>query len=177
MTLPQFSTQYLSQLQDALKGISPEELQAACEAIILAERVWLIGNGGSATLASHMATDLQLAGVRALPLTDISAVTTYANDEEYKTSFSSQLRVQGAKGDLLIAISGSGNSPNILRACTQAESMGISVLGVIGQTGGVMLRNWPHIYIPAVGMGVSQDTQQTALHMICYYLMHERKEV
>ena len=135
--------------------------------------MWLVGNGGSACLASHMATDLQLAGVRAQALTDVAAVTTYGNDCGYEFCFSRQITHLAKRGDLLIAISGSGNSPNILNAADTAEDMGVQVVTVTGFEGGQLISSADaaSLYVPVNHMGVAQDVHQVMLHLICYSLM------
>ncbi len=145
--------------------------------------VYLIGNGGSATLASHMATDLQLGGVRAVSLTDVAAVTTYMNDVGAHECFSKQIEVLGRKGDILIAISGSGNSANILNGISQASHMGMNTIGLCGMTGGRMLEYSEtlnvliHTPVPPgpLSMPISQDLQQVVLHILTYALMEDQK--
>src|SRR5688572_17465813 len=102
-----------------------------------AKRVYICGNGGSAANAIHMANDLILCGIRAHPLVaDVSTLTAIANDFGYEHVFSRQLRVYGEPGDLLIAMSGSGNSPNILEALKAAKEIGVKSWALIGMTGG-----------------------------------------
>lgn len=177
-----FATGYNNLL---LKGLAQLEYRKIEEAVNLIREckgtVWLIGNGGSATLASHMATDLQLAGVRAISLTDVAAVTTYGNDQHFSRIFSQQLIRFQQEGDIVIAISGSGNSHNLLNAVDNLNK-DITLITVTGFEGGLLSRkihngaeekldNAIHLRCPAPHMGVSQDLHQVVLHMICYYLM------
>lgn len=102
-----------------------------------AKRVYLCGNGGSAANAIHIANDLVSKGVRAHPLVaDISTVTAIANDFGYEHIFSRQLKVFGEPGDLLIVLSGSGNSPNILEALKVAKEIGMKSWAILGLHGG-----------------------------------------
>lgn len=135
--------------------------------------VWLVGNGGSASLASHMATDLQLAGIRAQALTDVAAITTYANDFCYEYSFSKQVQKLVKAEDVLIAISGSGSSPNIYEAARDAIKAGAIVIALTGWDGGLLgsLGVACHINSPTFHMGAAQDCHQSILHWITYYLM------
>lgn len=94
--------------------------------------VFLIGNGGSAANAIHIANDLTSVGVRAHALLDVATLTMLANDFSYEEVFSRQIAVLGCPGDVLIALSGSGNSPNILCALQQAEDKGMTVVAVTG---------------------------------------------
>lgn len=102
-----------------------------------AKRVFLIGNGSSAANAMHIANDLIACGIRAHALTaDVSTLTAIANDFGYEFVFSRQLAVFGEKDDLLIALSGSGKSPNILKAIEVAIGMGMRVVKIFGSDTG-----------------------------------------
>jgi D-sedoheptulose 7-phosphate isomerase len=112
--------------------------------------VFIFGNGGSATTASHLAEDLgktcvpadqignsQLRRLKVLSLTDnVGWITALANDIGYESIFSQQLMHYASAGDLVIAISGSGNSPNVLRAVEWAKSQNITTFGMTGFEGG-----------------------------------------
>jgi len=129
-----FSKDYLARLKSALDIIPPEPLQALAEALMLAWRekrqVFIFGNGGSAGNAIHLANDF-LYGIsrefgHALRVTALPAnsavLTCLANDEGYDGIFFRQLAVLANKGDVAIAFSGSGNSPNILKALESPPS-------------------------------------------------------
>jgi D-sedoheptulose 7-phosphate isomerase len=94
------------------------------EAVRKANRVFIIGNGGSYANAVHMANDLLSVGVKAFTL-DPASLTASANDFGYETVFSRWLKVVGEPGDLLIALSGSGTSKNILNALDTANEIGM----------------------------------------------------
>ena len=94
------------------------------ESVKNARRVYLIGNGGSYANAVHIANDLLSCGIRAYTL-DPATLTAFANDHGYEVTFSRWLEVVGEPGDLLIALSGSGRSPNILRAISTAHAKGM----------------------------------------------------
>ena len=96
-------------------------MKSLTEAVRKAKRVYIIGNGGSAANAIHIANDLISCGVKAQALLDISTITAIANDYGYDQVFSRQIEVLGEKGDLLVCLSGSGNSPNILKAIETAK--------------------------------------------------------
>ena len=91
-----------------------------------AKRVYIIGNGGSYANALHICNDLLLCNVRAYTL-DPATLTASANDYEYSTIFARWIGVVGEPEDLLIALSGSGKSPNILAACEIAEKIGMKI--------------------------------------------------
>lgn len=101
------------------------------DAIRNAKRVYLIGNGGSYSNAAHVANDLLACGVRAFTL-DPATLTASANDFGYETVFARWISVVGEEGDLLVAFSGSGKSPNILNAIETAESIGMKVIKIFG---------------------------------------------
>ncbi len=95
------------------------------------KHVYLIGNGGSHANAVHIANDLIACGVRAFTL-DAATLTASANDHGYETIFSRWIRVVGERGDLLIALSGSGKSANILKAISTAHTIGMEVFTIFG---------------------------------------------
>ena len=98
-----------------------------------AKRVYLCGNGGSAANAIHIANDLISVGIRAHALTaDIATLTAIANDFGYHRIFADQLRVLADKDDLLIVLSGSGRSGNILMALQVAQDLSITSIAIVG---------------------------------------------
>lgn len=97
----------------------------------LSGRVYIIGNGGSYANAAHIANDLLSVGIRAYTI-DAATLTAFANDYEYENAFAIWLRIVGEKGDTLIALSGSGKSPNIVNAVSAAEEIGMVVKRVYG---------------------------------------------
>jgi D-sedoheptulose 7-phosphate isomerase len=102
------------------------------EAIKRAKRVYIIGNGGSYANAVHIANDLLSCGVKAYTL-DPATLTATANDLGYQNVFSRWLAVVGEPGDLLIALSGSGNSLNIINALMEAERIGMETWAITGE--------------------------------------------
>lgn len=144
------------------------------ELIRKAKRVYLCGNGGSAANAIHIANDLISVGVRAHALTaDIATLTAIANDFSYKEVFSRQLKVFGEAGSVLIALSGSGNSDNILLALVEAKLVGLSTVAVVGNYGGpaaVLLAD--HV----LRMGENMQAAEEAQLVFGHELMHALKE-
>lgn len=98
-----------------------------------AKRVYIIGNGGSYANAVHICNDLLGCGIRAYTL-DPATLTATANDFSYEAVFSRWIKTVGEKDDLLIALSGSGKSPNILNAIDVAEQIGMDVARVFGSS-------------------------------------------
>lgn len=102
------------------------------KSISTAKRVYLIGNGGSAANAMHIANDLFSVGIKAEALTNVATITAIANDYSYEEVFSRQIRIVGEPGDLLIALSGSGRSPNIIAGIAAAEEIGMETWAIVG---------------------------------------------
>lgn len=139
--------------------------------------VFVAGNGGSAATASHFATDLGKGAsygkprrFRVVALTDsISTITAYANDVSFDVVFSEQLRSLGKSGDVLVTISGSGSSPNIIRAIEAAKELGIDVVALTGFAGG---SSGPladiHVNFPADHMGRIEDGHMALCHCVAF---------
>jgi D-sedoheptulose 7-phosphate isomerase len=139
---------YLGELRESLTALEREPLDAAIDVLqtARAERrtVFVFGNGGSAATAVHVACDLAKntrshgrPGLRMVCLAvDAASLTAYANDEGYDASFAEQLRTLARAGDVAIAISASGTSPNVLRALEAAREIGLRTIGLTGPDGG-----------------------------------------
>ena len=148
-------------------------------------QVFLCGNDGSAGNASHLANDFLYplsktkgSGIRAHALTENPAVLTcLGNDEGYDKVFSYQLAVLARKGDVLLAFSGSGNSPSILRALEEAKRIGMTSYAVLGYSGGKDkdLADVP-IHFAIDDMQMAEDTQTILCHMIIQWLYAQRNE-
>lgn len=148
-------------------------------------QVFLCGNGGSAANAIHLANDLLFgvdkpAGrglrVTALPANN-SVLTCLANDVGYEDVFAHQLTVLASPGDVLIVFSGSGNSPNIVKALVRARELGLTSFALLGFTGGRSLALADHsIHFPVHDMQVAEDLHMMAGHMVMQWLAGERAE-
>lgn len=126
------------------------------EAVLKAPRVYLIGNGGSYANAVHICNDLLLCGIKAYVL-DPATLTASANDHGYETVYARWLDVVGEPGDLLIALSGSGKSPNILLGVGKAAEKGMEVWPVFGAAKGQ-------------GMQEAEESQLVLGHDLMRYL-------
>jgi D-sedoheptulose 7-phosphate isomerase len=175
---------YLGQSRDAVQAAidNPAFLATAeaivdrlVEAIAAGRKVLLAGNGGSAGDAQHLAGEFlsrlnyDRAPLPAVALTtDSSVLTAIGNDYGYERVFERQVLGLGVAGDVLIAISTSGRSPNILRAIDAARSTGLVVLGFTGRSGGEMAaRCHLCLYAPADTTPLIQQLHITAGHIIC----------
>lgn len=157
--------------------------QALLESWQQGRRVFLCGNGGSAGNAIHLANDFLYGtakktggGIRAIALPANTAILTcLANDIGYDYIFSEQLAVQAQKGDLLIALSGSGNSGNIVRALEQASAMGVKSFAILGFSGGKSLQLADSaIHFPVNDMQIAEDLQLIVGHMVMQWLHTQR---
>lgn len=145
--IKEFSKGYFEYLTYLLDRLDSNAIAAFIDELKLARKngntVFFIGNGGSATTASHMVNDIALGlfgggqGFRALALTDnMSSMTAIANDYGYDNVFIRQLRAYYREGDKLVIISASGNSPNVITAGKWAKKKGGKVIGLTGFDGG-----------------------------------------
>jgi D-sedoheptulose 7-phosphate isomerase len=154
-----------------------EDLRACWQA---GRQAFICGNGGSAGNAIHLANDF-LYGiakgkgpgmrVHALPANP-SVLTCLANDVGYDSIFSMQLAAQAEKGDVLIALSGSGNSPNILKALEEAKRLGMRSYAILGYSGGrAKAMADVAIHFPVEDMQLAEDLQLVIGHMIMQWLL------
>src|SRR5207249_4385188 len=147
---------YLTDLKTVLDRLPLEAIDRVVQAIETAHaagrQIFVIGNGGSAATASHMMNDLCKGTVghkgdatwkrfRVIALTDnVSLMTAWANDTDYNHIFSEPLKNLAQRGDVLVAISASGNSPNIIAAVDAAKELGVKVSGLTCFGGGKLAR-------------------------------------
>lgn len=178
--------EYLKGLRSCLEEIAQQDIEGIVDIIFTAykkgRQVFLMGNGGSATTACHFARDLQMLTaregkprVKALSLTDnIAMVTSLANDTDYSLIFKEQLVGRVGEGDVVIGISASGNSPNVLKAMEFARTQGALTVGLIGFGGG-KLKELAHksIVLSSRDYGKVEDVHLVLDHIISY-LVKER---
>tara|TARA_B100000575_G_scaffold272441_1_gene254545 strand:+ start:402 stop:968 length:567 start_codon:yes stop_codon:yes gene_type:complete len=147
-------------------------------------KIYICGNGGSAANAMHIANDLTYGAglssgkgfnIEALPA-NISVVTCLANDIGYENIFSEQLRVKGSKGDILIVLSGSGNSKNIINVLKVAKKLGIKSYAILGYNGGKakLLADIP-MHFKINDMQISEDIQIIISHLLMKLLNKKAK--
>lgn len=157
-----------------------------CDCWRTGRQVFFAGNGGSAGNATHLANDFiyalskrQGSGLRAHSLVaNPSVVTCLANDEGYDTVFSLQLSVLARKSDVLIVFSGSGNSPNIVKALDEARRLGMTSYAFLGFSGGKAksLADVP-IHFAIDDMQIAEDTQVIVGHMLMQWLHAQRDDI
>lgn len=179
-----YTEHYKSQLLKAIEAIDLSRVEQAIqwfrEARAANRQIFVCGNGGSAATASHFVTDLlkgasynRPARFRILALTDsLPTISAYANDLGYECVFVEQLKNFAQPGDLVMGLSGSGNSPNVLRAVEYGNAIGCRTLALTGRDGGKL---GPvaqlHIQVPVQHMGRIEDAHMVICHMLGYFFM------
>jgi D-sedoheptulose 7-phosphate isomerase len=162
--------------QDAALLASARAIAAAIiGALASGNKLLLIGNGGSAADAQHIAAEIvgrykqERAAYAAIALTtDTSALTAIANDYGFEQVFARQVEGIGRRGDVLLALSTSGRSPNILAALRTARQRGLISIGFTGTGGEAMRPHCDHLFVaPSDDTAVIQQIHLTALHGIC----------
>lgn len=191
----EFAKFYFKHLVEIIDRINLDDVGAVMEEILRCrnsgKNIFFIGNGGSAATASHFANDISigtrtsgLKPFKAISLTDnMAIISALANDEGYEAIFTKQLEVHMNKGDIVIAISASGNSPNIIHALDFVKSFGNKTIGFTGFEGGKLKEICDlNIHIPTDRgeYGPVEDFHMILDHLFGSYfnriVLDERKE-
>ncbi|SRR5579875_185972 len=179
-----FALQYKAKLLNALDTIDTEAVARAIEILTKARdtnrHIFVCGNGGSASTASHFVCDMvkgasynRKARFRIMALTDsLPTITAYSNDVSYDCVFAEQLKNFAEPGDVFMAISGSGNSANVICAMEYANSIGCQTIALTGRDGGKLGPMAKlQIRVAEPHMGRIEDGHMIVCHMFCYYFM------
>jgi D-sedoheptulose 7-phosphate isomerase len=173
--------EYLGRVCREIQSVDLEQVEGVSRIIEGAYRagrfVFIIGNGGSGANASHLSEDLAKCTLRdfesqkrlkVLSLTDNTAgIMAWANDEGYDRIFVEQLKNLASPGDVLLAISGSGNSPNILKAVEWANAYGLTTIGITGFDGGKLkAMNHHNLHAGVDDMGIVESLHMVVFHWI-----------
>lgn len=167
--------------QHTLRDMGPQIVQAAehlAERLQQGAKILACGNGGSAADAQHFTAELinrfeiERPGLAAIALTvDSSALTSIANDYAFEQVFARQVQALGRAGDVLLAISTSGNSPNVLAAMVVAQQLGMSIIALTGRDGGSMSHTLAahdiEIRVSAMVTARIQETHILVIHCLC----------
>jgi len=168
--------------KQAAVGAMAAPIAQAVDAMVASLRsggkIMACGNGGSAADSQHFAAELlnrfekERAPLAAIALTtDTSTLTSIGNDYRYEDVFSKQVRALGRRGDLLLAISTSGNSPNVLEAMDAAHALGVRVVALTGKDGGKMAARLAdgdiNLCVPANRTARIQEVHLLTLHCLC----------
>ena len=179
-----FTANYKTELLKAIDQIDLGRVEQAIEwfeeARQSGRQIFVCGNGGSASTASHFACDMVKGAsyqrdkrFRLMALTDsLPTLTAYSNDVGYEVVFEEQLKNFARPGDLVMAISGSGNSPNVVKATEWARAAGLKTIALTGRDGGKLgPASELEIRVKEQHMGRIEDAHMIICHMICYYFM------
>ncbi|MDT0213265.1 HAD-IIIA family hydrolase [Rothia sp. ARF10] len=178
-----FAREYSEQLAKAVGSIDPEGLEAAAELLSRAYRsdraVFVCGNGGSASIANHFQCDHEK-GVRlgtglttrvTSLSTNVELLSAIANDLTYDVVFEYQLESQARPGDVLVVVSSSGRSPNVVRALRWAGTHGMSTIAMTGFTGGPARELADvSIHVDSQNYGVVEDSHQACMHLLAQFV-------
>jgi len=177
-----FAVKHLDGLASVLTSMPTEKLAEAIKMLDQARsedrQVLIAGNGGSASTASHMAADLMKTvaqnggrSFRIIALTDnVPLLTAFGNDMGFDEIFSGQLSVLGREGDVLVVISGSGNSANIVKAVETARDAGLHTIGFLGMGGGKVAEmvDVP-VVVPSEEYAYIEDAHLALNHLMATY--------
>jgi D-sedoheptulose 7-phosphate isomerase len=179
MNLNDYLTQSAELIHTAAGTVPADKMERAITLCITAFKsgkpVLVCGNGGSASDAMHIAGELvgrflkERKGLNCICLSDNPAtITAWANDYEYATVFSRQVEAYGSKGSVLIGISTSGNSPNVVNAVQKAKEIGMDVIGLTGQGGGKMAAHCDVLLdAPSKSTPMIQQVHICLYHYLC----------
>jgi D-sedoheptulose 7-phosphate isomerase len=172
---------YLEDFSALLKKVDPKEVQTLVdlltEAYVQGRFVFIIGNGGSGANASHLCEDLGKGTLhnfetqkrlKVMSLTDNTPyILAWGNDTSYDRVFVEQLKNFAEPGALLISISGSGNSPNVLKAVEYANAKGLKTIGITGYDGGKLRKMCQYgVHVPSYNMGVVESVHMVIFHYL-----------
>ena len=184
-----FIDTYLTELENVIHNLSRADVRAVAYALLdnwrARRQLFIIGNGGSAATASHMMNDMNKFTLvegkhrfRAIALTDnVPLMTALGNDLAYADIFVEPLKNLLQPGDMLIAISASGNSPNIVRAVEYARTLGVRVIGFCGQPGGQLAQLADlKVIIPSGRIGQQEDGHMILDHVLSAALLERIRQ-
>jgi D-sedoheptulose 7-phosphate isomerase len=181
-----FARSYVNSLKSALDALDNSRISTIVDVMWRAyendRQIIFLGNGGSAATASHLATDLAKGAlghrgdaparpVRATSLTDnVALISAWANDVGFGDVFLGQLRAQLRPGDVVVAISASGNSPNVVRAARFAQEVRGKTISLTGFGGGALAAlTEVSLVVDSNHYGIVEDVHLQVGHIVCYY--------
>jgi D-sedoheptulose 7-phosphate isomerase len=181
--LNNFFTGYMNEIQKGFASIDIANLGKVVETLDSAIKrnstIYTCGNGGSSSIAEHFVCDFlkgASTGTSIQPIihslsSNTATVTAVANDIGYDDIFSFQLDKYGKDGDILLCVSSSGNSPNIIKALSMAKSKNIESISFVGFTGGQAKNISDNcIHIPNKNYGIVEDVHHSLMHMLAQYI-------
>ena len=181
-TLEQFVSSYSERLFQALGGLDTEQVKNVFEAIVIGIQskatIYTCGNGGSSAIAEHLVCDFvkgassdSTVEPKVIPLLSTPIFTAIANDISYDEVFSYQVEKYGNENDILLSVSSSGNSENIIRAIKTAKSMDILTISFVGFDGGRAKElSDLTLHVRADNYGICEDAHHALMHILAQYL-------
>ncbi len=186
--LSNFFSSYINSLSQSLKEVNPKDLEKIFivlkKSIKAGSRIYTCGNGGSSSIAEHLACDFvkqastdSKINPRVFPLLTTPILTALGNDISYDDIFSYQLKKYGEKKDILLSISSSGNSPNVIKAIKTAKDLGMISISFLGFKGGKAKKISDfYIHINSENYGICEDSHQILMHMFSQFLRIDNLE-
>jgi D-sedoheptulose 7-phosphate isomerase len=178
-----FLKSYVEALTQALETVSAEQLDRVVALLIASlnngNTIFVAGNGGSAAISDHLCCDwckgTRVEGRKSLHVHSLSSnfalISAIGNDYGFEDVFSTQLEMFAKKGDALVLISSSGNSPNILKALRKAKELGVDTVGFSGFSGGELAKNADiNLHVNFPNYGVVEDSHQILMHVLAQFL-------
>lgn len=183
LELDDFLKGYSNEVTSGFNSIDIKQLERISKlmeaTIIDGKTIFCCGNGGSSAISEHFvcdflkgaSSDTSIQPIIQSFTSNIPTLTAVANDINYEEIFSFQLEKYAEEGDILLCVSSSGNSPNIIRAINKAKDMNIKTISFVGFDGGAAKSLSDHcIHIPINNYGVVEDIHQSLMHMLAQYL-------
>ena len=183
LELSDFVKDYAAEMHKAYNSIDLTELKEIASLLIKAiknkNRIYTCGNGGSSAISEHFVCDFlkgASTGTDISPIihslsSNLPTLTAVANDIDYESVFSFPIEKYGETGDVLICVSSSGNSPNIIKALEAAKKLGMITVSFVGFSGGKARDDSDYsIHIPIENYGVVEDTHHSLMHILSQYV-------
>lgn len=172
-------SQYREELNLALSRVDEFNLFVAIETIRKAETVYVAGNGGSAAISEHLCCDFFKSSLRVISLvSNVALNSALSNDESFKQAIAIQVGRLCGPRDVVILVSSSGNSPNILAAAKAAKLAGSTVIGLTGFQGGILSGLADiSLFVPTRSYGIAEDAHQALMHYMSEALREKPKEL
>lgn len=182
ITFEEFLTSYMERLRVSFESLSLDQAISVIEVlndnIKSGGTIFTCGNGGSAAIADHFVCDLvkgtasdSIVNPKAIPLLVTPLLTAIANDIDYDEIFSFPLSKFARKGDILLSVSSSGNSPNIIKAIETAKKMDLISISFLGFDGGKAKEISDYsLHIPSDNYGICEDAHHVLMHVISQYI-------
>lgn len=177
-----FLSSYLNKLNESMGSLDINETISAIEVLIKNIKsggtIYTCGNGGSSSIADHFVCDLvkgassdSTVEPKVIPLLSTPLLTAIANDKDYNEVFSFPLSKYAAKGDILLSVSSSGNSPNIIKAIETAKSLGVTSISFVGFDGGRAKEISDFcLHTPSDNYGICEDSHHALMHIISQFI-------